>query len=134
MPDKGVVLLHCFMSLRRKLSGIGVGCICVAYPLCFFCWRKITPSQAVDALVSSKQQVTMRSFISDKTLNLFGHTYAGDDRGFSDAETASSRISLAIIVHDSSDAGILKVRVKKHYGETRELDDNGSILRKKTAI
>jgi hypothetical protein len=68
-------------------------------------------------------QYILRAFIPGQTAGAFGRVFAGDNRTFSDQPGASSRVALTVLVSGGAS------RYTSSYGETKQLDHNGKVMK-----
>lgn len=121
------------MCERTKSLGVVLG-----FASCLFLFgaeSQRAPAVQIQTGLGQKEVIVAnRSFIPAKQVKLLWMTFAGDDRGFSERPDASSRTSILMTFRTDRTAGTGPLlRVLKRYGETRELDRNGRLLRTATA-
>jgi RHS repeat-associated protein len=79
-------------------------------------------------------EVQLRAFIPQKSVTVFGSTYAGDNRTFSTAQNASSRTFITVKIEtDASKSKNPILSVTSGAGQSGKLDSNGNVIQTATA-
>jgi hypothetical protein len=104
-------------SRQRRLARGGLAVVVpLLYPFFFLCPLRTVNGLRVGTAAGQKQHLIVRSFIQDKSVSLLWRHFSGDNRSFSAASFASSRVSVELSLDENLDGHSPGVHVSKQYG------------------
>jgi RHS repeat-associated protein len=95
------------------------------------------PLRYIDPDGQEEIEVQLRAFIPQKTVSdPLGHTFAGDNRGFSSSQNVTSRTSITVRIETDASVRpgnpIISVTQPGTAGQTKMLDKNGNVIKSAT--